>query len=523
MPDLPAARIARRDFLRFASAAGAATAFAGSLSACSGPSSTTGADLDTIEAGISYGLSTTFDPMEASGATPVAANMHIFEGIVDLDPVTFKANPALGDAMPEKVDDTTYRVGLREGARFHDGSNVTSDDVVFSFQRCLEEDSSMMKQFLPFLDEVKAIDESTVEFTLKYPFELFPTRVSVVKIVPKKLVTKDAKAFGSKPVGTGPYKLVKAAKNDKITFKSFDDYNGDRPAKAKNMVWRLTSDPAARVSAMTSGQVQAIEDVPYIDVKRLSKEAKAESVQSFGLLFLMFNCEKEPYNDKRVRQALHYALDFDKIVDNAMVGNGTAATSFLQKTHPDYMPAERAYTYDPDKARDLLKKAGVDKLDVTLKTTDDQWVLDIAPVIKESWDAIGVSTTLDGGESSSQYKQVADGDFEAMAAPGDPSVFGNDVDLLMRWWYAGTWPNDWYRWSGKEYDKLSDLLDAAAETSDAAKRKEKWQQAINLVAEEAPLYPVVHRKLPTAWDDSKLTGFRPLPTTGVSFLDVGRA
>ncbi|MFC8793913.1 ABC transporter substrate-binding protein [Streptomyces cinereoruber] len=522
------AGLRRRSFLRHTGVIGTAIVLTGGLAACGGPASTgsaSGSDNSTIEAGISYALSTGFDPMTASGATPVAANTHVFEGLADLDPGTLVARPALATDLPAKVDDTTYRVKLRAGATFHDGSPVTSEDVVFSFERILNpKNASLMAQFLPFLDTVKAVDASTVEFKLKYAFDLFPSRVTVAKIVPKKLVEADPKGFDAKPVGSGPYRLVSATKEDKIVFEAYDKYNGRNKAKVKNMTWRLISDPAARVSALESGRVQAIEDVPYIDAERLSKKTTVDSVQSFGQLFMMFNTKQKPFDDKRVRQALHYALNVPKIIDTAMMGNGSAAQGYLQTTHPDFHKASTVYTYDPAKAKKLLAEAGAGNLSLELLTTDVGWVKDIAPLIKESLDAVGVKTTLNINQSAAQYAKVDQGRFQVLVAPGDPSVFGNDVDLLMRWFYDGTWPTKRFRWDGTAADKkVRGLLDQAARSSDETERKRLWGEVTDVIADEAPLYPILHRKLPTAWNDKALPGFSPLPTTGMSFLNVGRS
>ncbi|GEK01070.1 ABC transporter substrate-binding protein [Streptomyces sp. ATE26] len=529
MPELRPAGVERRTFLRCGAAIGAATAFTASLSACSGPASTgdgkSGSGTGTIEAGLSYALSTGFDPMTTSGATPYAANMHIFEGLVDLDPVTLKARPALATEMPKKINATTYRATLREGATFHDGSAVTADDVVFSFERILKpENASLMAQFVPFIDSVSAVDARTVEFRLKYPFALFPSRISVARVVPKKIVEADAKGFDAKPVGSGPYRFVEAVREDKIVFAKYDKYNGAHPAKADKMIWRLISDASARVSAMQSGRVQAIEDVPYIDIAGLSATAKTKSVQSFGLLFLMFNTADKRFADRRVRQALHYALDTEKIIKTALVGNAAPATGYVPATHPDYHKAATVYTHDVARAKKLLAEAGVGKLSFTVLLTDTGWVKDVAPLIKESWAAAGIEATLGIAQAAAQYAKVDKGDFEVLVAPGDPSVFGNDADLLLRWFYYGFWPENRYGWAGTpEYKKVKQLLDKAARATDVNTRKDLWGQVTDLVAEEAALYPVFHRKLPTAWSDKELDGFSPLPTTGLSFLDVSRA
>lgn len=478
-----------------------------------------------IEAGISYALNGGFDPMITTGAVTVAANWHVLEGLTELDPASREVYPALGAELPTKIDDTHYEVDLREGAVFHDGNPVTVDDVVFSFERVLDPaNASLYAGFINFVDTVTAVDEDTVAIALKYPFSLVAERISAVKIVEKSLVESDYDAFNALPVGTGPYKMTSAVPDDSIRFERFDDYTGTRPALAAGMVWNLLSDSAARVTGVSSGTVHAIEDVPYIDVPTLQGTVDVESVQSFGTLFMMFNTDKAPFDDVRVRQAFFYALDMDKIIDNGLLGNGAAASSFLPETHPNYHQASTVYSYDPAKAKELLAEAGVSNLSITLLTTDTGWVADIAPLIKEDLDAIGVSTTLDIGQSGGQYTKVDAGELDVMVAPGDPSVFGNDPDLLMRWWYGdNVWPQSRYRWDDDpRFAELQTLLDSAAQAT-GEEQQGLWDQAFDLISDEVPLYPLLHRQLPTAWDSTALVGFEPLPVTGLSFLDVGVA
>jgi peptide/nickel transport system substrate-binding protein len=530
----------RRSFLKLSGAAGIAAAFASSLAACGGPAATTaGASGSTapinkdliIEAGISYALSTGFDPLSSSGATPLAANLHVYEGLIELHPATREPYNALAAADPKMISPTTYQVSLRQGAKFHDGTPVTADDVVFSFTRVMDPaNKSLFSQFIPFIKEVKAVDAATVEFTLKYAFPGFGPRISVVKVVPKALAnfplgSEQLKAFDAKPVGTGPYKLISAVKDDKIVFEANPDYNGPMPALAKGMTWLLLSDAAARVTAMQSGRVQAIEDVPYLDVDGLKTKAAVESVQSFGMLFLMFNCTKGPFSDKRVRQALHYGLDKDSIIKKALFGNAKAASSYFQEGHPDYVKAKNVYSYDANKAADLLKEAGVTSLEFELLTTDTAWVKDVAPLMLESWNKIpGVKVTLKNLQSGALYAdRVGKGDYSVVAAPGDPSVFGNDADLLLSWFYAGdTWMKGRANWAATpERAQLVDLM-AKAGQSAGDEAKKLTGEIVDLVSEEVPLYPIFHRQLPSAWDSTKLSGFKPLPTTGVSFVGVGR-
>lgn len=479
----------------------------------------------TLEVAIAYGLSGSFDPLNASGAVTLGANWHVFEGLVDLDPVTRKPYAALAAAMPTTSDGTTYDIKLRDGATFHDGSPVTADDVVFSYSRVMDPESkSLFRSFVSFIDKVEAVDAQTVRITTKFPFSLFNERLGAVKIVPKAAVEADAEGFGKLPVGSGPYKLVSAVPEDKIVFTRHDAYNGPRPALAKDLVWNLIADPTARVNALTSGTVMAIEDVPYIDADMVAASATLEKAQSFGLLFAMFNTSAPPFDDLRVRQAFFYALDMDKIIGTGMLGHATAASSFLPETHPNYHRASVVYSHDADKARALLAEAGKADLPITLMSTDHGWVKDVAPIIKDSLDQVGFKVTLDIGQSGGQYKKVDAGDMQVMIAPGDPSVFGNDPDILMQWWYGdNVWPKDRYRWAGSaDYATLTGLLDEALKLEGEAQQG-KWNAAFDLLSEQVPLYPLFHRQLPTAWDAERLVGFAPVPTTGLSLLGVGVA
>ncbi|WIJ27001.1 ABC transporter substrate-binding protein [Devosia sp. RR2S18] len=481
-------------------------------------------DLDaTIQAGIAYGLSGTFDPMSASGAVTVAANWHTLEGLVDLDPVTREPYAALAAEMPTSSDGIEYTIKLRDGAVFHDGTPVTADDVVFSTERVLDPNSnSLFRSFVSFIDKVEAVDETTVKFTNKYPFSLFNERIGSIKIVPRAAVEADPTGFGNLPIGTGPYRLVSAVPEAQIVFERNEAYTGPRPALAQEMVWNLIADPTARVNALSSGTVMAIEDVPYIDIDSLSAVATVEKAQSFGLLFAMFNTAAPPFDDVRVRQAFLYALDMDKIIGTGMLDNAAAAKSFLPETHPNFHEASTVYAYDPDKARELLAEAGVSELDITLLSTDHGWVKDVAPIVKESLDAVGFDVTLDIGQSGGQYVKVDANEMQAMIAPGDPSVFGNDADLLMQWWFGdNVWPTDRYRWAdSEEYQQLTSILEEAVRLS-GEEQQAKWNEAFDLISEQVPLYPLLHRQLPTAWNEDELENFRPVPTTGLSFLDVG--
>jgi peptide/nickel transport system substrate-binding protein len=525
--------LSRRRFIRYSGVLGAATTISVGLAACGGPASTTGSQgksagsSDTIEATLAFTLSSGFDPMSASSAVATAVNQHVFEALIDLDPITRAPYLALAKEQPRSsADGMTWTATIRSAATFSDGTPVTAEDVAWSFTRVLNPaNNALIAGFIPFIDTVTAKDKSTVEFRLKSPFSLFAQRISVIKIVPKAKTgdAAAAKAFDTAPIGSGPFTVTSANATSGVVLGVNKHYRGSKPARVKKITLNTTPDDTARLNDLKGGQAQAIEAVPYLDVATTRSGYQVEQKQAFNHLFLMFNCTAAPFQDKRVRQALHYAIDTKKVITSALQGYGAPATSYLDQGNANYQRAATIYDYDPNKARKLLAAAGVTNLSFTLDTTDTAFITDSAPIIIDSWKQIGVHATLSTSPSSAVYGNVVPADsFRVLAASGDPSVYGPDVDLLLRWFYYGTtWPQARERWTDAQAKKCAGLIDQAARSSGAAQQK-LWKQVLDLVAEEVPLYPVFHTKSITGSDPKKLGDFRGAATTGLYFLGVSR-
>ncbi|WP_308652093.1 ABC transporter substrate-binding protein [uncultured Actinomyces sp.] len=532
-------RPSRRGFLQLTSTLGVAAGLAAALSACGGSgsassgassaateeqSSSAQANPDgVIKAGISYELGTNgYDPMTTTAALTVAANWHTMEGLTELHPATREVYAALGADLPTKVDDTTYEVALREGAVFTDGNPVTADDVVFSFERVLNPDNnSLYAQFISFVDSVSAKDDKTVTIKTKFPYSLVAERISVVKVVPKAAAEADAAAFDMSPIGTGPYKMTdNGAGSQKIVFERNDSYSGPRPALAKSMEWQILPDDTTRTNAITSGTVQAIDAVPVANLATMQAPIQVAAQQGFSLLFVMFN--NSVFSDVKARQAVMYALDYAKICETGMGTLATPATCFVQEDHPAYKKASTVYTYDAEKAKSLLAEAGITT--INLLCADHGWFASARPIIRENLEALGVTVNYDEKKSSDVYSFIDsnEGTWDVVVAPGDPSVFGNDADLLLRWWYGGdTWTDGRMHWKGTDsYTKVQQMLEEGVRLEGDAQLA-KWQEIFDLVSDEVPLYPVFHRKTPTGYDSQTLTDFKPIALTGLSFVDVG--
>ena len=523
-------RASRRDFIRLTSTMGMAAGFAAALAACGGSSGGSGSGSGsvnpdgTITAGISYELGTSgYDPMTTTAGLTVAANWHTMEGLTELDAVSREAYAALGKDLPAKIDDTTYEVTLREGAKFSDGSDVTVDDVVFSFERVLDPaNNSLYSQFLTFLDSVKAKDDATVTIKTKHPYSLVAERLSTVKIVPRAAVEADPKAFDMNPIGSGPYKMTdNSAASQTVVFERNDNYNGSHPALAKKMTWQVLADDTTRTNAITSGTVQAIDTVPATNLGAMTEPITVSADKGFSLVFVMFN-HQGAFADVKARQAIMYALDYEKICSTGMGTLATAATCFVQEDHPAYKQASTVYTYDAAKAKSLLAEAGITSIEAI--ATDHGFFSGARPIIKENLEALGVSATFTEKKSKELYDYIKAGDkWDIAIAPGDPSVFGTDPGIIISWWNGdNVWTkkrDGWQTSDPESFNKLQSIMDEAVQLDgDAAKAK--WGEAQDLLAEKTVIFPLVFRNMITGSNPNKVDGFQAISSTGLQLIGV---
>ena len=502
-----------------------AAALAGGLALAKGgvvaPSVAKAADgKGTLTAACAY-KSTNYNPVGNSSALILGSIWHVFEGLYDLDMHTYETYPALASGDPTKVSDTEYEVVLRDGAKFSDGTDVTPDDVVNAFK--LNMADGTYGAFLSFIDSVEKKDDKTVTFKLKYAFDsLLKGRLSVVKIFPASQSTDDlAKA----PIGSGPWAYTNLDGDDggSIDFEPNPNYNGPKPAKAEKMHWDVLLDGTARTTALQEGTSMVMESVPDANADMLTAAgATVEYVDGFNQPFFMFNTKKEPFTDKRVRQAFFYAIDTDKLINNVMAGHAKAVKGFLPESHPNFHEASTVYTYDPEKAKSLLKEAGQESISVTL-LTNNNWVADLAAQIKNDLDAVGINTTIQ--EESINWSSLAASDdvlpYDVALTPGDPTCFGNDPDLMMTWWYGdNVWTQGRTCWNTtEEWSKLQDLLQQAR-VATGDEQQNLWNQCFDIIAEEVPLYALFHRQVATGYQPDQIDGFQPIGTTGLTFLDA---
>ena len=478
----------------------------------------------TLTAAVAYEGSDP-NPIGTSSGVFLAAGWHVFEGLYELNMHTYRAECGLAADAPVQIDDLEYEVTLREDTVFSDGSPLTSADVVNAFERNGESD--LYGAFLSFITAVSAPDERTVHFKLNAPMgSVLQERLALVRVFPATITDEE---LASKPVGSGPwcYETINAADGGRISFTANHRYTGPWPATCERMEWSVLLDDTRRTDELIDKDVMAMEAAPVVRAEELAGAgATVEWVPGFNLPFLMFNCEKPPFDDVRVRQALLYAIDVDSLIGTYMAGHARAATSLLPDYFRHYHRAATVYSYDPEKARKLLAEAGVDELALTLRANDN-WVSTLAPAIAEDWKAVGVTaevvlldTTALFADLSTEPEPGTLLPFDVVLSPGDPSCFGNDADLIISWWYGdNVWTRARSRWATTPaFAEVAELLAEARSKTSEDEQQPLWNQCFDIIAAEVPLYPLFHRETATAWWTAQLDDYDPISATGLNFL-----
>lgn len=478
----------------------------------------------TLTAAVAYEGSDP-NPIGTSSGVFLAAGWHVFEGLYELNMHTYRAECGLAADAPVQIDDLEYEVTLREDTVFSDGSPLTSADVVNAFERNGESD--LYGAFLSFITAVSAPDERTVRFKLNAPMgSVLQERLALVRVFPATLTDEE---LATKPVGSGPwcYETINAADGGRISFTANHRYTGPWPATCERMEWSVLLDDTRRTDELIDKDVMVMEAAPVVRAEELADAgATVEWVPGFNLPFLMFNCEKPPFDDVRVRQALLYAIDVDSLIGTYMAGHARAATSLLPDYFRHYHRAATVYSYDPEKARKLLAEAGVDELALTLRANDN-WVSTLAPAIAEDWKAVGVTaevvlldTTALFADLSTEPEPGTLLPFDVVLSPGDPSCFGNDADLIISWWYGdNVWTRARSRWATTPaFAEVAELLAEARSKTSEDEQQPLWNQCFDIIAAEVPLYPLFHRETATAWWTAQLDDYDPISATGLNFL-----
>ena len=310
-----------------------------------------------LRIGISTSLAT-LDPMMTTTGDEYIYDNIVFNGLTRMDE-TLAVKPDLAASWFHTPDVKTWTFRLRSGVKFHNGDTLAAEDVVTSFRRMLDPASTApSKGQYEMVTAVTAPDPSTVVFELKIPYGGFADVLTdrQVKIVPRNALSQLTKT----PIGTGPFKFVSYTPGDRVVLAKFDGYFEPGMPKVDGVELRVMPEMSTKIAALKAGDIDILWDLPLDQVKPLSAESnlKVESVATASWDAAVMNNIIPPFDDLRVRQAFHMAVDKSDVVDLTLFGEGVPTISPIPPTHPFYAKDIVIPPADPAAARRMLAEAG---------------------------------------------------------------------------------------------------------------------------------------------------------------------
>jgi peptide/nickel transport system substrate-binding protein len=420
---------------------------------------------------------------------------HVYEPLVARAPGD-KYAPHLATSW-KVLNDTTWQFSLRPGVKFHNGEDFDANAVKFSFDRAMDPATKNRSAAnLTALDRVEVVDPMTVNFVTKQPFPvllyyLSEDGFSSVIVPPKYVQQNGADSLSKTAVGTGPYKFVRWAKDDRVELEVNPEYWGGAPP-IKRVTFRAIPETAARIAELKSGGADLIDNVDPEQAQGLNGgSTRVATVPSDFVMFVALNTlEPGPLQDKRVRQALNYAVDVDSIVTNIMGGAAQRIAVSLPADAFGYPRDLQPYPYDPAKAKQLLQDAGqANGFTIPFISRDGRYLKDkeVVEAIGGYLSQIGVQTDIQL-VTASVWSQISDKhDRKGLSYPG---WSGPDAELV--------WDPILHSGGIQAYvdnKQIDQLIEQGRSTLDESKRLAIYSDLANLLKDEAVHIPLFQQAL----------------------------
>ncbi|MGV8887503.1 MAG: ABC transporter substrate-binding protein [Pseudomonas sp.] len=472
-----------------------------------------------------------FDPGQYTTGTDFDASAEtMFNRLTQFERGGTAVTPGLATKWDISDDGLTYTFHLREGVKFHTTPyfkptrEFNADDVLFTFNRMINKDDPFRKayptEFPYFTDmgmdtnitKIDKVDDKTVKFTLKEVDAAFiqnmaMSSASVQSAEYAAQLLKEGKAadINQKPVGTGPFVFKSYQKDSNIRYTGNKDYWKPDDVKIDNLIFAITTDPSVRIQKLKKNECQITLFPRPADLKALKedKTLKMPDQAGFNLGYIAYNVmdkvkgsnEPNPLANLKVRQALDMAVNKPQIIDSVYQGAGQLAVNAMPPTQWSYDTTIKDAKYDPEKAKELLKEAGVKPgTEIVLWAMPVQRPYNpnaklMAEMLQSDWSKIGLNVKIQSYEWGEYIKRSKGGENQAMIIgwSGDNGDPDNWLNVLFG--CDSLSGNNFSKWCDKKFDGI---VKEAKRTTDQAKRTELYKQAQHVLKDAVPMTPIAH-------------------------------
>lgn len=459
------------------------------LSACgSSTSNDDGGTGENESASVVVGIESSLETLDPAGyrhTTTESVLRNIFDGLVRVGD-DGEIEPLIAESW-EQESPTEWVFKIKEGIKFHDGSDLTVEDVTYTFNRIINEgamdgDTSPRKGLLGPLEEIEAIDDTTVKFSFESPWPIFLKMLPHQQIVPKAyLEEKGTDEFSRQPIGAGAYKFVEGNLDDRIVLEKFDDYYG-QVAEIDNLAFDIIPETSSRVSALRAGEVQRIRKLSptLADGLKEDDSLDVKEVDSTRAYMGEMNVNMKPFDNVEVRKAMNHAVDMEKIVESLYGEYASILPGAMLTNSFAYNNNLEPYKYDPEKAKSMLDKAGVEE-GFSLVIDTEENTKEAAEAIANDLRDIGIDASTRVWDFPVLKELLLKGERQMVVTD-----YGNSTldphDFLVPTLKTDETGN-YSGYSNEEFDKL--LEDGEVE-QDEEKREVIYKEAQEIIYDDAP-------------------------------------
>jgi peptide/nickel transport system substrate-binding protein len=490
---------------------------------------------------------TSLDPADHRSRQSETVIRNMFDGLVTRD-TRSGVHMELAESV-QRLDEQTLEVILRQDVLFHDGTPMTADDVVFTFERIINENqieypephTSPRKGLIAPLESIEKTGDYSVVMNFSGPWPPAMQMLVHQQIVPKHYLEEvGTEGFIEHPIGTGPFKFVSAEGMDQIVMERFDDYYGGAPdlapvgpACVKTVVFRVVPEASSRVAALLAREVDIIQSAPaeMIDTLAQTPGIQVLTAPSTQPKWMEMNVSMPPFDDVLVRQAMNYAVDKQLIIDAIYNGRAVPLPGPLSPYNNFANEDLEPYPYDPDQALALLEEAGwtdsdgdgtLDKggqpLAFTIDTIED-W-RPLAEAVADQFRAIGVDAGVRFWEYSVVKPMLLAGERAAYMDDWGDSAF-DPVGHFEAKWHGQVEGEPYGRGNFSTYtnERVNELIKEGETTGDPTRRHEIYDEAQEIVYEEAPaVFLILPEEAEAALDD--IQNWEPASDSRINLHDV---
>lgn len=468
------------------------------------------------------------DPAAVTDGESLNVTKNIFETLINFGEQNTDLVPGLASKWETSKNGLEYTFELQKGVKFQDGTDFNAEAVVKNFERWMNGNAEKFPYFQSMfggfkgdknavIKEVKADGEDKVIITLNYPQAPFLKNLAMTPfaIASPTALEKEGKNFEKKPVGTGPFTFVEWKRNDSITLKKNEDYWQKGLPKLDKVIFRSIPDNSARLNALTSGEIDLADGINPSDAKMIEDNPNLQLFKrpSLNVGYLGLTVTRKPFDDKKVRQAVNYAIDKQAIVDTFYEGQADVAKNPMPPVIKGFNDSVEDYKYDPEKAKKLLAESDYkgETIELWAMPVPRPYMPDgqkIAEAIQKNLEDVGMKSKIVNYEWGTYLDKASKGEADAflLGWTGDNGDADNFLYTLLDEDNIGS--NNYTYFKNAETHKL---LKEAQKEVDEEKRAKLYEKAQEIIHEEAPWVAIAY-STPLLAGKKEITGFKAHPT-----------